>query len=573
MAGTNFQTSNRTFREIMGNGIVYTVPPFQRDYSWDKDEWSDLWEDIIDIYDKEEEYHYMGYLVLQSKNEDVYDVIDGQQRLTTLSILVIAIIRNIKRLIDSGIDVENNERRIEGIRNTYLGSMNYSTLISIPKLTLNRNNKKYYEYYMLPSRTMPTSGIKESEKLLRNALEYFDRCIKERKDIASSGENLVDFLDSIVKRLVFTSIQVSDQLNAFKVFETLNARGVRLSSTDLLKNYLFSVVLQSDPHEIEIETLEDTWTGISSRLEEEKFSDFLRAYWNSQKPLVRHVKLYSTIRQEISDKPSTVFSLLADLDSASEVYVALTRPNDTFWDDKDETSEIRRLLHSLNLFDVKQPIPLLLATYRKMPDKFVRVLKICVIISFRYNVIGNMQANKQENIYNDTAIKIEKGEIINISSLFNNMREIYPNDDQFKSAFLDKIFVTKTKRNKDIVRYILSHIEQKLSGFDIESSTVHNIEHVFPQNPSVSWGDIPHNQPNQRDHFLYRLGNLTLLEASLNYQIGNGNFEQKKIGYAKSALKINQQLAEFPEWDTRSILRRQEWLAGQAVKIWREELA
>jgi hypothetical protein len=576
MADAKFYISNKTFREIMGNGYIYIVPPFQRDYSWDIDQWSDLWEDMLEVYrassDKNAS-HYMGYIVLQPQQNSIFHIIDGQQRLTTMSIFVLAIMSNIRRLIEGNIEVDHNKMRIEEIQRTYLGYMNPATLISTPKLTLNRNTKRYYEYYMLASRPLPRSGTKEAEMLLGNAFAYFDNRIKEQFQLGEPGKDIADFLEKIVTRLIFTIIEVNDQLNAFDFFETLNARGVHLSSTDLLKNYLFSVILQVDPHEKEIEILEDTWSSILSKLGEEKFSDFLRVYWNSQKPLVRPNKIYASIRKEIANdayNSQKVFTLLSDLDQSSDLYVALIDPNNSFWTGKNNAAEIRELLQALEIFETRQPMPLLLATYRHIPEIFTRVLKLCVNISFRYNIIGNMQANKQEQLYNDVAIKIENKSITNISGVFNILKEIYPNDDQFRGAFVDKLIYTNTKRNKNIVRYILSQIEKYLSGFDIEQSRNHNIEHIFPQNPNAPWSDIRHTQ---RNHFLFRLGNLTLLESSLNYKMGNDTFDKKKVGYAQSALKINQRLAEFPEWDTSSILRRQAWLAEQAVKIWREELA
>ena len=100
MAATNFKTENNTFRKLIGNGLTYRIPRFQRDYSWTNEEWEDLWMDLLGTLKSDGEMaHYMGYLVLQSADDKTFDVIDGQQRLTTISIIVLAILKNIQRLI------------------------------------------------------------------------------------------------------------------------------------------------------------------------------------------------------------------------------------------------------------------------------------------------------------------------------------------------------------------------------------------------------------------------------------------------------------------------------------------
>ena len=98
MSAINFNTSNQTYRQLIGNGMQYHVPRFQRDYSWTDEEWEELWADIQDTMSPDgEPAHYMGYLVLQSNNQKNFYVIDGQQRLTTLSILALAVLKNLER--------------------------------------------------------------------------------------------------------------------------------------------------------------------------------------------------------------------------------------------------------------------------------------------------------------------------------------------------------------------------------------------------------------------------------------------------------------------------------------------
>ncbi len=146
MSATNFNTKNDTYRKLIGNGLTYRIPRFQRDYSWTDEEWEDLWLDILGVLNAGgEPAHYMGYLVLQSDDDKTFDVIDGQQRLTTLSIIILAVLKNFRRLIENGVDASRNQQRLEQIRQTYIGYVDPVTLVPRSKLTLNRNNDTYYQ--------------------------------------------------------------------------------------------------------------------------------------------------------------------------------------------------------------------------------------------------------------------------------------------------------------------------------------------------------------------------------------------------------------------------------------------
>ncbi len=159
MSSINFNTTNQTWRQLMGNGLIYQVPRFQRDYSWGQDEWEDLWVDIQALFSEDAEPgHYMGYIVLQSADSKHFDIIDGQQRLTTLSILVLAVLKHLRNLIDEGIDPENNKKREEQLRNNFIGYLDPVTLVPQTKLSLNRNNDDFYKDKCLLRRKAATDS-------------------------------------------------------------------------------------------------------------------------------------------------------------------------------------------------------------------------------------------------------------------------------------------------------------------------------------------------------------------------------------------------------------------------------
>lgn len=568
MSAMNFNTANMTFRQLLGNGLVYRVPPFQRDYSWGEDEWDDLWQDMLGLLDADgEPAHYMGYLVLQSPDSKRFDIIDGQQRLTTISVMILAALGHLKDLVAAGVDPDKNQRRRDNLQNSYIGYVDPVSLVPRSKLELNRHNNRFYQTYLVPLETLPQRGLNASEHQLRKAFIWFKEKIKGYAgQKADSGEKLAAFIDNLVDKLFFTVITVTDELNAFKVFETLNARGVRLSATDLLKNYLFSVISSGDSHETELKALEERWERIVGLLGSESFPEFLRVYWNSKNRLVRKADLFKTIRRKINTREQA-FELLRGLDSSAEVYAALRDPQKPFWSD-DEYQALQQLL----MFNVRQPLAMLLACYERFATAdrtiFTRILRAIAVISLRYNVICNLQTHDQERTYNEAAWKIADGSLGATQAVLNVLKEIYPDDRQFKAAFAEKELRTTNTRNRKVVRYILFQIERQLSGqdFDFESAT-YNLEHVLPESPSEVWSYI---EEAKQDRLIYRLGNMTPLEAKENRQLGNGEYDKKREIYATSDFQITRAIAEhYDEWNESKIQARQTRLAEVASSIWR----
>lgn len=564
MAPMNFNTANQTLRQLLGNGLTYQVPRFQRDYSWTEEEWEDLWEDILGTLAPEgEPAHYMGYLVLQTGDNKQFDIIDGQQRLTTLSLLILALLKNLQVLVHANIDAENNQRRLDQLRNSYIGFLDPVTLIPRSKLSLNRNNDRYYQNYLVPLERLPQRNLKASEHLLRKAFEWFQAAVTHHYGQGPEGRVLAQFIDTISDKLFFTVITVTDELNAFKVFETLNARGVRLSSTDLLKNYLFSVVHKDGAHEHEINTLEQRWESIIGQLGSENFPDFLRVHWNSRHQFVRQAELFKTIRGQIRDKGQT-FQLLRQMEEDAGTFAALSQPEDALWVDGQ-----REPITELRIFNVRQPYPLLLAAKRTLgnPD-FTTLLRICSIISFRYNAIGGLAPNEQERVYNTVAKQIADGELTKVQEILHALRSIYLSDDTFRNAFAEKQLKTTQSRNSRLVRYILFRLEQHIAHREYDAESNHyTIEHILPENPGDGWSQF---SDDEVERFVYRLGNMTLLQAASNRDLGNKPFTDKREVYRVSTFETTRKVAEDnSHWDSGRIATRQHWMAKQAVSIWR----
>jgi hypothetical protein len=566
MSATNFNTKNDTYRKLMGNGLTYRIPRFQRDYSWTEEEWEDLWMDILGtIKPGGEAAHYMGYLVLQSENDKVFDVIDGQQRLTTMTLIALAVLKNIQRLIDEKKDPDRNKKRLDQIRQTYIGYLDPVTLVSRSKLTLNRNNDSYFQTYIVPLGHLPVRGFRASEHSLRKAFEWFEKHVADYATKAGGdpGVALAQFVESMSDKLFFTVITVTDELNAYKVFETLNARGVRLSATDLLKNYLFSVLHKDGQHENEMKSLENRWEAMVGRLGSESFPDFLRAHWNSRFSFVRQTELFKTIRGKISTRDA-VFELIRQMEEDVDAYMALTQPEASQW-----SPDLKQHARELRMFSVRQPFPFLMAARRAFADApFEILLRASAIISFRYNVIGSQPTNEQERVYNAVAEKLSRKQLSDAGTVLAAMSTIYPGDDSFRAAFAEKSLRTTQSRNKRVVRYMLCALEKRLTGtaLDLDSDSF-NLEHVLPENPETGWEAF---SDDEEEALVYRLGNLTLLSKGANKDLGNAPYVTKKPVYAASSFGVTRKIAEDnADWTPERLAARQNWMANQATSIWR----
>ena len=224
------------------------------------------------------------------------------------------------------------------------------------------------------------------------------------------------------------------------------------------------------------------------------------------------------------------------------------------------------------MFNVRQPLAMLMACHDRFLETdrsaFTRIVMVVGVVSFRYNVICNLQTHEQERLYNDIACKVSCGRYAKPSEVIVALREVYPDDSRFKAAFSEKELRTTNSRNKRVVRYILFEIERQCSGqdFDVESAK-YSLEHILPENPSEAWADI---EDAKQDRLIYRIGNMTPLETSRNRDVGNADYASKRTVYQQSAFQITRAVAEhYDPWDEQKIEARQTRLAKLASGIWR----
>lgn len=553
MTGIQDSTTNH-FGSLIRSGMKFIIPKFQRDYSWDSEQWDDLWADIETMLNEGTD-HYMGYLVLQTSNTKSTIIIDGQQRFTTITLIILSAIKSIQKLANKGLEVDDNKKRIETLMSTYVGNIDPISLEYDNILILNRNNNAYYKDYIVKLGDLKLRNTSYTEKLMKKCFEWFEQKINGKY---STGREYAQFIETIVENLYFTIIKVNDEMNAFRVFETLNARGVQLSSADLLKNYLFSLVDNTSEHPERVNILEEKWTKLTTNVRAEKLPDFIRYYWNSKNKTVRSNDLFKVLRNNIKEDRS-VFELINDMLAYSDIYMALKNESDDLWNERDKVQEYVSLL---NIFNLKQPISMLMAAYKYLSNEdFERVLCDAIVVSFRYNVICGKNPNDIEKVFNDIAIKISNNNTYDK----NLLSKIYVNDNEFTVSFINKVFPENARNNK-IIKYILGKYERFKGGLRDVSivSELDTIEHIYPQHSNEEWND------DNLDSLIYRLGNMCLLEKKLNNNIGNKRYAEKvEVLNQSTFITTNSISSEYPEWVQQSIVDRQKQMAKCAKTIWK----
>ena len=549
-------TATPTFGELFTNGRTFAVPRFQRNYKWDEDQWEELWQDLVVAASNDKE-HYMGAIVLKTHDtRKHFEVIDGQQRLVTLTLLVLAAVKCFEIWATSGHDAIQNRQRAELYRDRFLRAKDAASLVETSRLELNRNDAAFFRSTLLQLREpVAPNRLRESEKLMWRAFSYFLKQLQGKFGGNFEAGELSRLLDAASDRLLFIQILVSDELDAYTVFETLNARGTQLTVTDLLKNFVFSRFGQD---ENAIDVAEDQWNRITANREKE-FPKLLRHYWNSHHGVTRPPRLFKEIRESVK-KHEDATALLDDLETSSLLYSALRNPADELWL---ELPQARQFVAEIDLFGVTQCYPLLFAAWEHLRAEFVAVLRICSVISFRYITIGRLNTQPMEREYVDAARKIRQGALSNPAQIFANLKQIYVADEQFELDFANAKI--STSNNQALVRYVLFALENQLSGnrraYDSDNGT---IEHILPEHPDDLW--LEHFPEFTAD--VYRLGNYTLLEPGANKRIERKQIDEKKAAYLESAYKLSNGFG-WSEWKRSNLNARQKWMAKTATAVWR----
>ena len=388
--------------------------------------------------------------------------------------------------------------------------------------------------------------------------------MQEKFSRKKKGEDVAGFVSEIVtERLVFISVRVQDQLSAYTVFETLNARGLELTETDLLKNYLLS--LADRLSRSQMEPVLKQWGRITARVGIASFPEFLRHHLNSQRQYVRQKQLFKTIKRDVTTLDQ-VFGLLDRLEKDAAWFEGLGDFASQFWLDYPGAKEQVRVL---NLFSVSQFTPLVLAGKDVFtePADLVEILRYSAVLSVRFNGVGRRSTHILEEVYNRAALEVRRGTATTLAAVRQALRLIYIPDEEFEADFAALRLRNRSTSGKRL-RYLLAKIEKQLSGGDIsDEAMTATVEHILPENPGeIGWD---HFSAEAHERSYERVGNYSLLERNLNgRQAGNTPFAHKQTAYAQSQYRTSKDLALFTAWTEETIAKRQADMARIAKTVW-----
>lgn len=545
MSKENFSPKTMSFLDIIDNSRKYCVPVYQRDYSWDNanDEWDLLWEDII----SKDNNHYVGILVLQENGGEI-NIIDGQQRLTTLTLVILATLYLLHdcatKMTDHDVKA-NTKQRLEILMSKYIGKKE-EDLKYYNKISLNNNNNDFFRSLCDIETNNSCMNIKSPQKELKSnkdllkALKFFHEKIRNHI-FGVTPDKLIEFIKiNVADKLLFTTISVSEQENAYMLFETLNSRAVELSAYDLLKNHLLSNI-KTDLIDSMLKDLEQ----INDNIEEDNLTKFIALDWNSKNaPKIMEKRIYRIISRTIKSTRDA-FTYVNDLKISSEIYNMIKNASD---DSDKETQELLKVMSYIPR--ITQHYMILLALYRNKDKYGVKsVIKCLLIIAIRYNYICQRQTNKQETIYNSVAQKIQNrsynhaSEIV--SELYNS--DVYPTDDEVLSEFSKKNFASER-----IDRYILARLQEFYNGSSPINYDSMTIEHIADK--------------STKEEYVNLIGNQTILTKIDNNNLSGKPYIEKKAFYATHPNEIVNKISD-DQWNRNTVNKRSRELAEIAVKV------
>jgi hypothetical protein len=360
-----------------------------------------------------------------------------------------------------------------------------------------------------------------------------------------------------MRKFIVITWEVADEKSAYNIFQTLNDRGVQLTQADLLKIYLLNSA------EDDWKEAKERWDEIRETLGTEDINVFLRHYWLSAEGVVKQQDLLEEIQIRITSRKE-VFGFLETLKEEAEKYDALLSPTPDYWGKKDD--KIVELLKELQIMSKRQTLPLLMAGIRLHTSEFLKLLEHCIAFTFRYLTIAEAENKVLERLFSDLAIDIRKSKVTKALEIRERLKRENIEDEQFRATFATK----EIKTNK-VAKYILGKIETKLSGDQETLSKKLTLEHIMPVKINEEWKKHLKKTGMNKDEFVYRLGNMTLLLGKVNKDAQNYFFDKKRdVFYSRmTQLRINEQLKKSKNWTALEINNRQNELAEIATKIWK----
>lgn len=547
---------------LSSNKTQFVIPVYQRNYDWSESQCKQLLDDILDVGKTDNmNAHFIGSIVYV--HDDVYTssrikeltIIDGQQRLTTLTLIYMALFRLATEIGDDGLKAEISE--------TYLTNKFASEEEKL-KLRPTENNDKAIKHLL---RGDESSEFSDFSKVIDN-FNYFKRRITE--------ENFELIMRGLSK-LMFVEISLDREKDApQRIFESLNSTGLELSQADLIRNYILMGLNREDQNKIYnnyweiIERLAKNETINSS-----KVSDFIRDYLTLTN---NNIPTKSKVYLEFKAKFPT--SNLQELEANLSPIKSLVRYYNKLLNPRNESDkDIRLHLEYINRLEINVAYPFLMKVYEDYEESvidkgiFIKVLDFIQSFIWRRFIIG-LPTNALNKIFMTLYEKIDRTEyLLSLQRwlLKRHGSQRFPKDTEVVEALkLKDVYNIKSKNR--------TYLFERLENFEnnepvlIEENPDITIEHIFPQNPDPKWKvDLGADEYNLiKETYLNTIGNLTL--SGNNGKLGNKSFVFKRdleeAGYKDSRLWLNRYLANATDWNKTMIEDRFKLLSDRFLKIW-----
>lgn len=560
--------SKDTDIESLLDGSYFHIPRFQRPYSWDDDNINDFWNDLI--ANKDEDY-FIGSMVVYKKTKQQYGVVDGQQRLTTITILL-CVLRDEYAILQRHDLAEGLHQLIERKDRDNRKEYVLKTETSFPYFQ--ENIQKFgpadLKVKARAEETNLTNAHMMFERLVRASLEAVDQdptIMPENKADVKLAK-LTSIRNTLLNlNLIFVTLDSED--DAYLIFETLNTRGKDLSLSDLVKNHFTKHLKSKGDVDIAkmkwseiLETIHNSSADISS-------DTFIYHFWASRYEALPLKKIFPVLRKDITKDNAKQYidALLSD----SKIYRSIHEP--TFGWTKNEIEASRSLAALFNVFKVSQPTPAILSlvrAYREDKIKFSKLrdsLQAIEKFHFLFTAVTSSRSSGGISaMYSSFGRKLFESKnsqeaATEIGELVEKLRNRRPSLDEFKVAFKEVSYTSVNSKQKNLVKYILRKVSEHYGykyPVDFDDLT---IEHIHPQTHAKADGWTEHN--------VGQLGNLILLDQKMNGELAAKPFNDKVRILIAKGYTLPAHLLAVQEWDVESVVLGTEQMAEVAYRqIW-----
>jgi predicted transport protein len=548
------------FSRIINGTTQFVIPVFQRDYAWSDAQCAQLWSDILHAAGSEgDRGHFLGSIVYVATGDSSagftrWLLIDGQQRMTTLSLLLIALRDHIRETKWTGADDDPTPRRIDAyfLKNVQEDGTREQ------KLVLRRHDQETL-LALIDGREMPTNV---SDRILENYGFFRDQL---------SGVNPSDVYKGI-GRLIIVDVTLDRQLDDPQlIFESLNSTGIDLSQSDLIRNF----ILMRLPEREQTGCYEAYWSKIEElfRGSEWVFDSFARDYVALKTVAAKQEKateIYYAFRRFFPQLQASFGGLeaaLADVLLFARYYAAFSLGRGVSGNLASRLGQVRRLVDVpavlvMRLYECCEK----LGTLRE--EEFLESLALIESYVLRRAICG-YQTRGYWQVFANLAYRVrDDSPLLDLKVEFARLRENYrfPSDEEFQRALIERDLYALR-----VCRHLLDSLEN-YNTKELMDTGHYSIEHIMPQNerlPTPWRSMLGENWREVHKIWLNRLGNLTLTGYNSEYQ--DHSFDQKKTikgGFSESAVRLNKFVREQPVWTAVEIEERTHDLARRALQVW-----